>query len=177
MLRLNWREWKDEEPEELLSCGDSGFVPMGDVPYRDVLWAQEGQGIYVFHDKNWVPYYIGKCTGRTFLGRISAHLDTHYHKGGSAAGWFNTFQKRWVQHFGVTDREAKEKYLDECGMIILEMPVDPAAVGALEKYLIHLYNPILNRSTTISSKSKFAYMLDSSKGKTCGEIFEGVNRG
>ena len=57
------------------------------------------------------------------------------------------------------------------------MPVDPPAVSALEKYLIHMYNPILNRKTTISKKSKFAYMLDISSNQTCKDIFEGVNRG
>ena len=87
MIRFEWEGWKGISPETLLhpsrfkdECLQ--FTPMGDVTYRLALWAQEGQGIYVFHDKNWVPYYIGKCTGRTFLGRISAHLDTHYHKGG-----------------------------------------------------------------------------------------------
>ena len=78
------------------------------MTFGDALWSQEGMGIYVFYDKDYAPLYIGKVGSRSFLERISGHLDTHIHKGGSHTGWFNTFQKRWVSYFGEDDVEAMD---------------------------------------------------------------------
>ena len=58
-----------------------GFEPIGSMTFGDALWSQEGMGIYIFYKDNYVPLYIGKVASRSFLERISGHMDTHVHKG------------------------------------------------------------------------------------------------
>ena len=163
MHALEWDDWKNIPADELLRtmCQSHGFKSMGSVTYADALWAQEGCGLYLFHDKEWQPWYLGKVASRSFLERISGHMDTHAHKGGSHTGWFNTFHQRWVEYLEQPDEIAKGAYLSCCGLLVLRMPAGKKEdIARAEKYLMHVLNPKLNRRTQISERSKFKDLLE-----------------
>ena len=164
MIRaFEWEEWSDWTPLDLMGNVKSriGFIPMGEMSFSDALWSQEGMGIYCFYRDDFVPLYIGKVASRSFLERISGHLDTHTHKGGSSTGWFNTFQQRWVEHFGDEDKEAKSRYLKEVAFNTFQVPVSKSSsIPQIEKVLLHSFSPALNRGTEIKKKSKYYPLLE-----------------
>jgi len=158
-----WDDWSSWTVSTVMKNVENllGFEPIGSMTFGDALWSQEGMGIYIFYKDNYVPLYIGKVASRSFLERISGHMDTHVHKGGSHTGWFNTFQKRWVDHFGHGDIEAKEKYLKHVSFNTLKMPTGNAElIKKVEKLMIHHYDPLLNRGTKISDGSKFRHLRE-----------------
>ena len=160
---FDWENWKNWPVSEVMTQIEKNvpFEPIGEMSFGDALWSQEGMGIYVFYKNNHVPLYIGKVASRSFLERISGHLDTHVHKGGSQTGWFNTFQKRWVENFQQNDTIAKKDYLKNVAFHTLKMPVDNSElIKRVEKLMIHHYNPILNKGTIIKESSKFYSLLD-----------------
>ena len=164
MLRtFKWEEWCEWTPSNLMKNVKSriGFVPMGEMSFSDALWSQEGMGIYCFYKDDFVPLYIGKVASRSFLERISGHLDTHVHKGGSSTGWFNTFQQRWVLHFKQDDYEAKQNYLNDVAFNTFQVPVEKCkSIPQIEKMMLHSLNPVLNRGTKIGRKSKYYRLLE-----------------
>ena len=163
MHALDWDDWKSIPVNELLPTFRQkySFTPMGRVTYAHALWAQEGCGLYLFHDADWNPWYLGKVASRSFLERISGHLDTHQHKGGSHTGWFNTFHQRWATHLTQPDETAKAAYLSCMQLVILRMPPwKKAEIAKAEKYLMHVLDPKLNRRTKITKRSKFAPLLE-----------------
>jgi len=160
---INWELWQNWYVKDVMSniSDQLGFKPMGDMSWADALWSQEGCGIYIFYTSDFKPLYIGKVASRSFLERISGHLDTHVHKGGSENGWFNTFQQRWVERYKTEDVRAKHDYLSTVGFNTLKMPYgDSDLISKIEKILIHVYDPILNRRTQISKKSKYRELLE-----------------
>jgi hypothetical protein len=172
MHAVEWEDWKDIPADQLLSTFKTShkFKPVGRVSYADALWAQEGCGLYIFHDMDWSPWYLGKVASRSFLERISGHMDTHAHKGGSHTGWFNTFHKRWADYLGQPDEVAKCSYLNCAGLMILRMPAtDKKEIARAEKYLMHVLDPKLNRRTKITKKSKFVKLLEHGTSGT-GEL-------
>ena len=163
MNGLDWEEWKDFSLGSSLESirADHSFMPMGRATFNDALWCQEGCGIYVFHDDAFNPWYIGKVASRSFLERISGHLDTHAHKGGGHTGWFNTFHQRWSAHLEQPDEIAKCAYMSCVGLLILRMPHgDKSAIGRVERTMIHTYDPALNRKTQIGKRSKYFPLLE-----------------
>ncbi len=169
---FDWDEWKNwSVPEVMRNIKDSiGFESIGEMSFGDALWSQEGMGIYVFYKNDYVPLYIGKVASRSFLERISGHMDTHVHKGGSHTGWFNTFHKRWVEQFGGNDTAAKKDYLKSVAFNTLKMPTgDSEMIKRVEKLMIHHYSPALNKGTMISDNSKFYHLIES-LGKPVGSI-------
>ncbi len=163
MNALDWEEWKDFPLKDSIQHirKQCRYSPMGGVTFNDALWYQEGCGIYIFHDEIFKPYYVGKVASRSFLERISGHLDTHAHKGGSHTGWFNTFHKRWAAHLMQSDEVAKCAYMSCVGLLILRMPHgDKAAIARVERTLIHAYDPSLNRRTQIGKRSVYAPLLE-----------------
>lgn len=136
-------------------------MTIGEAPYGRALECQEGCGIYVFHDAEFRPLYVGKVSSRSFLERLSAHMDAHGHKGGADKGWFNTFHQRYEEHYGAYGLEAKREYLATCGLLLLRMPHgDAAAIERVEKALIHLHDPPLNRKTQIKKGNKHWKLLE-----------------
>jgi len=159
---FDWESWKNWTVPEIMHQikKNVSFESIGDMSFGDALWSQEGMGIYIFYKEDYVPLYIGKVASRSFLERISGHLDTHVHKGGSQTGWFNTFQKRWVDKFQQNDTIAKKDYLKNVAFHTLQMPVDNAElIKRVEKLMIHYYNPILNKGTIIKESSKFHNLI------------------
>ena len=160
---FKWEDWNSWKVPSIMKEIEkrSSFQPIGEMSFGDALWSQEGMGIYIFYDNDYTPLYIGKVGSRSFLERISGHLDTHLHKGGSHTGWFNTFQKRWVSHFDEEDTEAKKNYLSNIAFHTLRIPAGSGdKIKNIEKLMIHYYNPILNRGTKISDKSNFAHLRE-----------------
>ena len=160
---FEWEDWNTWNVPSIMDevKGRSDFQPIGNMTFGDALWSQEGMGIYVFYDKNYTPLYIGKVGSRSFLERISGHLDTHVHKGGSHTGWFNTFQKRWVDHFKDSDVSAKKNYLSNIAFHTLKIPAGNSdRIKKIEKLMIHYYDPLLNKRTKISDNSIFAYLRE-----------------
>ena len=165
---FEWEDWKSwAVPEIMYQIKDNSFFEsIGSMSFGDALWSQEGMGIYVFYNEEYEPLYIGKVGSRSFLERISGHMDTHVHKGGSHTGWFNTFQKRWVDYFKDSDIVAKKKYLKNVAFHTLKIPAgNPDKIKKIEKLMIHYYNPILNRGTKISDKSNFAHLREKVREK------------
>ena len=170
MHGVEWEQWKDIPADELLNTlrKSYGFKAIGQASYADALWAQEGCGLYLFHDKEWPPWYLGKVASRSFLERISGHMDTHVHKGGGHTGWFNTFHQRWSEYLGQEDEVAKCSYLACAGLMILRMPTGKKAeIARAEKYLMHVLSPKLNRKTQITKRSKFAPLLEHGSSASC----------
>ena len=160
---FEWEDWNMWSVPAIMNevKERSNFQSIGSMTFGDALWSQEGMGIYIFYDRNYTPLYIGKVGSRSFLERISGHLDTHMHKGGSETGWFNTFQKRWVSYFQEEDIEAKKNYLENIAFHTLQIPAgDSDKIKKIEKLMIHYYNPILNKGTKISDNSIFAYLRE-----------------
>jgi hypothetical protein len=169
---FDWDEWKNWSIPAVMNNIENSisFESIGEMSFGDALWSQEGMGIYVFYKDDYVPLYIGKVASRSFLERISGHMDTHIHKGGSHAGWFNTFQKRWVEKFNENDTVAKKNYLKSVAFSTLKMPVNNSdTIKKIEKLMIHHYNPVLNRGTAISNNSKFHYLIENVK-RPIGDI-------
>lgn len=166
MIRtFKWEEWKDWSVLDVMSNVKDriGFEPMGEMTFSDALWSQEGMGIYCFYKDDYVPLYIGKVASRSFLERISGHLDTHTHKGGSSTGWFNTFQQRWVEHFNHDDHVAKRSYLSSVAFNTFQVPASNSpSIPYIEKLMLHYLDPALNRGTKIGKKSKYHPLLESS---------------
>ena len=161
---FEWDDWNSWTVPSIMEKVKSniGFESIGSMTFGDALWSQEGMGIYIFYKDDYAPLYIGKVASRSFLERISGHMDTHVHKGGSHTGWFNTFQKRWVEHFDEGDIQAKRNYLRDVSFNTLKMPTgNPELIKKIEKLMIHHYDPSLNRSTEISKGSKFHYLKES----------------
>ena len=177
MIRqIPWSEWSTWNPGAIMEAAATKlpWVPMEDMSFADALWSQEGMGIYVFHNRYYDPIYIGKVSARSFLERISGHLDTHLHKGGGHTGWFNTFHQRWCEYYDDADSSAKTRYLAHVGFFTLEVPVEKKdSIQSLEKMLLHHYDPVLNKKTSIGKSSKFKPLLES-YDLTVAEISEGV---
>ncbi len=160
---FEWEEWNNWSIPNIMEKieNKSVFQSIGDMSFGDALWSQEGMGIYVFYDRKYTPLYIGKVGSRSFLERISGHMDTHIHKGGSQTGWFNTFQKRWVSYFNEEDVAAKKNYLKNIAFHTLRIPFENVnQIKKIEKLMIHYYNPVLNKGTLIKPSSKFYYLTE-----------------
>lgn len=173
MYAIDWSTWRKERLQTAISqvSQDLTFQPLATTPLAQALWCQEGCGIYVFHDSTFTPLYVGKVSSRSFLERISAHMDTHGHKGGGPAGWFNTFHQRWVLHRGEADVEAKHNYLHHTGLLLLRIPHgDAGAIERVERALIHTHDPPLNRRTQIREGTKHWPLLEGLARATVEEV-------
>lgn len=89
-------------------------------------------GIYIFKNDS-QEIYVGKCTSRSFVERISAHFDNR------DGAWMNTILKKISKSKNITIQEAYFFFLESYQLVLI--PVDPeiitkTQINALEKELI-----------------------------------------
>lgn len=90
-------------------------------------------GIYVFKSQKG-DIYVGKCTSRSFVERISAHFDNR------DGAWMNTILKKISKSNDITIQEAYLYFLKYFQLILI--PVNPEIftktnINTLEKELIN----------------------------------------
>ena len=133
-------------------------VPLTRITLRDLAVHNEGlpsNGLYVFYRAEGVlpvVMYVGKCTSRSFLERIPAHLESR------EECWFNTLScraKEWKKD--IEDLEAASDYCLE-NLAVAIIPIDcgdrdrekTSRVGQLERRLRDpkALNPLWNSCDT-----------------------------
>jgi hypothetical protein len=85
--------------------------------------------------------YVGKCTSRSFIERIPAHLDQR------DWAWFNTLPKKIMRNGQDYSSAHKEALSFE---IVLFGIKDIETACHLERIFRHLYTPVLNRPRRIN---------------------------
>jgi hypothetical protein len=85
--------------------------------------------------------YVGKCTSRSFIERIPAHLDQR------DRAWFNTLPKKIMRNGQGYPSAHKEALNFE---IVLFGIKDTGIASHLEKIFHHSYTPVLNKPRKIN---------------------------
>ena len=147
-------EWTKKHPAR--KQGRWG-VPLNRITLRDLAVHNQGlpsNGLYIFYRVDGplpVVMYVGKCTSRSFLERIPAHLESR------EECWFNTLSTRALSsRDDITDLESASDYcLDNLAVAII--PIDcgdrdrekTSRVGLLERRLRdpQALNPVWNTCT------------------------------
>lgn len=181
MHAINWSDWRSMPLAETVRQISRGleFMAIRDVGTERYLMSQEGCGIYIFHDAEFLPLYVGEVSSRSFLERLSTHMDAHGHKGGADKGWFNTFHQHYEERYEVYGLEAKREYMAACGLLLLRMPHgDGSAIKRIERVLQHIHNPHLNclkRGNQIGPKSTYKHALDLALQGAAAEEVANIN--
>ena len=133
-------------------------VPLNRITLRDLSVHNEGlpsNGLYIFYRAEGVlpvVMYVGKCTSRSFLERIPAHLESR------EECWFNTLSNRAMN--SSNSHDSLEKASDWCldNLAVAVIPIDcgdrdrekTSRVGLLERRLRDplALNPVWNTCTT-----------------------------
>ncbi len=133
-------------------------MPLNRITLRDLSVHNEGlpsNGLYIFYRSEGVlpvVMYVGKCTSRSFLERIPAHLESR------EECWFNTLSNRALSsNSKISDLEAASDWcLDNLAVAVI--PIDcgdrdrekTSRVGLLERRLRdpQSLNPMWNTCTT-----------------------------
>ena len=123
-------------------------TPLKAITMKDLAIHNEGypsNGLYIFYDSSGVipaVRYVGKCTSRSFLERIPAHLESR------AECWFSTLTKRALDYLPPIDdgaapnlETASDWCLDNLSVALIPMecgdrdPKRTKSVGLLERRL------------------------------------------
>jgi len=133
-------------------------VPLNRITLRDLSVHNDGlpsNGLYIFYQAEGVlpvVMYVGKCTSRSFLERVPAHLESR------EECWFNTLSNRALTGRKDIDNlgDASNYCLDNLAVAII--PIDcgdrdrekTSRVGLLERRLRDplALNPVWNTCTT-----------------------------
>ena len=135
-------EWTKKHPAR--KQGRWG-VPLNRITLRDLAVHNQGlpsNGLYIFYRVDGpmpIVMYVGKCTSRSFLERVPAHLESR------EVCWFNTLTKRAkTLHNGedpLTFEQASDHCLDNLAVAIIPMECGDrdrektSRVGQLERRL------------------------------------------
>ena len=90
-------------------------------------------GIYIFKN-NLKEIYVGKCTSRSFVERISAHFDNR------DGAWMNTILKKISKSNNITIQEAYFYFLKYFQLILIPVNTEiftKTKINTLEKELIN----------------------------------------
>tara|TARA_A100001035_G_scaffold277082_1_gene273206 strand:- start:1798 stop:2409 length:612 start_codon:yes stop_codon:yes gene_type:complete len=149
---FDWASGRDERKQGLWG------KPLNRITLRDLAIHNQGlpsNGLYVFYRASGVlpvVMYVGKCTSRSFLERVPAHLESR------EECWFNTLTTRSRQwNENIDDHKAASDYcLDNLAVAIV--PIDcgdrdrekTSRVGLLERRLRdpQALNPVWNSCNT-----------------------------
>jgi hypothetical protein len=103
-------------------------------------------GVYIFYNQEGKPCYVGKSSSRTFIERISSHLDSR--KGAFFSSFLWAIAKSTRNN--VTEKQLRDAYIEaiKCQIAFIHLK-DKEKCIKLEKYLIYYFKnrkiPILNK--------------------------------
>ncbi len=121
-------------------------MKVSELIYCDNEPIHSGCGVYLFKEKNAI-FYVGKCSGKSFIERIPAHFDQRH------GGWFNTILQYVAGHRTNTDKktipgiQAAGRYaLDHLSIILINFEADhywnSNRISVLETLLRMTLNPV-----------------------------------
>ena len=109
-------------------------INVGDLRVQQLISPDPNlnHGIYVFKSQKG-DIYVGKCTSRSFVERISAHFDNR------DGAWMNTILKKISKSNDITIQEAYFYFLKYFQMILIPVNTEvftKTEINTLEKELI-----------------------------------------
>ena len=109
-------------------------INVGDLRVQQLISEDPNlnHGIYVFKSQKG-DVYVGKCTSRSFVERISAHFDNR------DGAWMNTILKKISKSNNLTIQEAYFYFLKYFQMILIPVNTEvftKTEINTLEKELI-----------------------------------------
>ncbi|NMD02578.1 MAG: hypothetical protein GYA71_04835 [Bacteroidales bacterium] len=84
-------------------------MKIADLIFKDQELIINGIGLYIFYKVNQEkPFlYVGKCSSRHFIERISSHFDPRLN------GWFNSFLKTLMKNENLKSDIEKQRFINK----------------------------------------------------------------